>query len=425
MQKKWYRLDTAALIFPAIARKNWSNVFRVSAELKEEVDPDLLQRAADDLRPRFPAFYVTLRKGFFWYYLEEMPKDRGVRVRKEYAYPLAFMSRKERKTSLLRIICCRRRIAAEFFHSVTDGSGGRIYLCNLVARYLELRDGLEVPKDGLIRSLTEAPPAEELEDSFLKNAAPAGTGRREERSFHLRGRRNPEGFKILTMGILDTERLLETAHRYGVSVTAFLSAVMTESLIGVQKTRRPPRLQLPVKITIPVNLRNFFPSGTLRNFALAVNVGVNPRFGDYSLEELCRSISHQLGAYATRQMMAGMIAANVLPQKNRLLRLTPLALKNLVMDLIYARTGESGGSINISNLGDTRLPEEMLDRMERLDFIIGPQRSYPNNCSVVSCGGKTTISMIRNIRESVVEQRFFSRLAELGLDVLIESNLQA
>ena len=120
--------------------------------------------------------------------------------------------------------------------------------------------------------------------------------------------------------------------------------------------------------------------------------------------------------------MAGMIAANVLPQKNALLRLTPVGVKNMVMDLIYSRSGETGGSINISNLGDTRLPEEMQSRIERIDFIIGPQRSYPNNCSVVSCGERTYISMIRNTREAETERQFFSRLVELGLEVTVESN---
>ena len=43
MQKKWYRLDTAALIFPAIASRNWSNVFRFSATLRETVDPEILR----------------------------------------------------------------------------------------------------------------------------------------------------------------------------------------------------------------------------------------------------------------------------------------------------------------------------------------------------------------------------------------------
>ena len=149
---------------------------------------------------------------------------------------------------------------------------------------------------------------------------------------------------------------------------------------------------------------------------------MDPRFGEYTLEELCRSLDHQLKAGATRQNMAGMIAANVIPQKNPILRIAPVALKNAVMSLIYRQSGETGGSINISNLGDTALPEEMEPYVERLDFIIGPQRSYPNNCSVVSYGGKTCISMIRNIRESDLERQFFSRLVELGIRVTVESN---
>ena len=424
MQKKWYRLDTAALIFPAIASRNWSNVFRFSATLRETVDPEILRQAAEDLRPRFPTFYVTLRKGFFWYYLEEMKpgESREEILRPEYAYPLTFMSRAERKKSCLRIIGWRNRIAVEFFHSVTDGSGARIFLCNLVARYLELRHGLRVSRNEIIRSLDDPPRKEETEDSFLKNAAGAGAGRREERSFHLRGHRSPDGFKDWTAGIVETGELLDAAHRFGVSVTVFLSAVMTESLIAVQEMNRPFRRRLPVKITVPVNLRRLFHSETLRNFALALNVGVDPRFGEYTLEELCRSLDHQLKAGATRQNMAGMIAANVIPQKNPILRIAPVALKNAVMSLIYRQSGETGGSINISNLGDTALPEEMEPYVERLDFIIGPQRSYPNNCSVVSYGGKTCISMIRNIRESDLERQFFSRLVELGIRVTVESN---
>ena len=41
----WMPLDNAALIFPAIRRRNWNNVFRQSVTLKEDVDPALLQQA--------------------------------------------------------------------------------------------------------------------------------------------------------------------------------------------------------------------------------------------------------------------------------------------------------------------------------------------------------------------------------------------
>ena len=127
-------------------------------------------------------------------------------------------------------------------------------------------------------------------------------------------------------------------------------------------------------------------------------------------------------AEPARQNMAGMIAANVQPQKLIPLRLAPVSVKNLVMDAVYRHSGESGGSLNISNITNLPLPEVMLRHIERMEFIIGPQRSYPNNCSVMSFGGKTYINMIRNIRQSELERRFFSRLVELGIAVEIECN---
>lgn len=419
MRKNWYRLDTAALIFPAIARRDWSNAFRVSATLKESVDPVILEQAVADMRRRFPTFFVTLRKGVFWYYLEE--SRHPVKVQSDYAYPLTFMSRSELRKNCLRVLVHRNRLAVECFHSVTDGHGGLVFLTNLVARYLELKHGIDVPHEGLIQDLQEEPAAAELEDSFLKNAAPAASGRREEKCFHLKGTPEPDGFRTLTTGIVDTATLVDLAHRYKVTVSAFLGAVMAEGIIAMQAEKVPKALQKPVKVTFPIDLRRLYGSRTIRNFALALNIGVNPRFGDYSFEELATSIHHGLAAAATRQNMAGMIAANVEPQQVVAIRLAPVAVKSIVMDGIYRRIGESG-CLNISNIAGVPLPDILQDYIDRIEFIIGPQRSYPNNCSVLSYGGKTYINMIRNIRESELEQRFFSRLVDLGLSVEIESN---
>ena len=66
MSKNWMRLDNAALIFPAIRHRRWVNAFRVSATLTEAVDPAVLQRAVEELAPRFPTMYVRLRTGVFW-----------------------------------------------------------------------------------------------------------------------------------------------------------------------------------------------------------------------------------------------------------------------------------------------------------------------------------------------------------------------
>jgi hypothetical protein len=419
MQKNWFRLDTAALIFPAITRRDWCNVFRLSATLTEPVDPAILQQAADELRPRFPSLYVSLHRGVFWYYLEE--SIQPVTVQPDYAYPLTFMSHRELRRNCLRILYYHNRIAVEFFHSLTDGRGGSIFLRSLVARYLELRYGITVLRDGSILDPGDPPSPEELEDSFLRCAAEVAAGRKEAFSYRLRGTREARGFRHLTTGIVDTHELLNAARSRNVSVTAFLAAVMTQGVMEMQALERTRRQQEPVKITIPVDLRRLFDSRTLRNFSLVLNVGADPRYGDYTIDELCKTIYHQLNAGATPQNMAGMIAANVQPQQMTILRLAPVFLKNIVMDCIY-RSSERCGSLNLSNLSVLPLPDAIQPYIERMEFIIGPQRSYPNNCSVLSCGGKTYINMIRNIRESELERRFFSKLVEAGIAVSIESN---
>jgi hypothetical protein len=131
---------------------------------------------------------------------------------------------------------------------------------------------------------------------------------------------------------------------------------------------------------------------------------------------------HQLAAETIRQRMAGRVATNVNLQRSLPLRLIPLPVKTLAMRLVYALSGESKGCLNISNMGVVTLPDVMAPYVERFDFIIGVQYSYPNNCSVVSWQGKTYISMIRGIRDSELERLFFSALVEKGIPVDIESN---
>ncbi len=423
MRKQWYRLDNAALIFPAVMRKNWNNVFRVSVTLKDTVDPELLSRAAAELLARFPAIFVRLRTGFFWYYLETVAE--APKAEEDYAWPLTPMSRRKLRKCCIRILYYRNRIAVEFFHSVTDGTGGMAFLQNLAARYLALKEGVAVLPEGNIVDPAEAPKAEEVRDCFQLCAAAASVSRAEEDAYRLRGNPEEDSFRHIVTGIIPTDRLLEKAHEQGTTVTGWLAAVMAEAVLARQKEDPDPGRRRHIKITVPVNLRRIFGMNTMRNFSLAVNIGFDPRLGEYTHEEICRLMHHQLAAETTRQRMAGRVATNVNLQRSLLLRLIPLPVKTLAMRLVYAMSGESKGCLNISNMGAVTLPESMAPYVERFDFIIGVQYSYPNNCSVVSWQGKTYISMIRGIRDSELERLFFSSLVEKGVPVEIESNRKA
>ena len=90
---RWVRLDNAAKIYPAARRRNWSNVFRQSVTLKEAVDVHTLQSALDKTVARFPSIAARLRRGVFWYYLQQV--EKAPEIKEEYSYPLTFMNGRE------------------------------------------------------------------------------------------------------------------------------------------------------------------------------------------------------------------------------------------------------------------------------------------------------------------------------------------
>ena len=413
----WMRLDNAALIFPAVRRRDWTNAFRVSATLAEPVDPAVLQQAVDELLPRFPSMYVSLHRGLFWYYLQKLTK--APRVRPEGACPLIHMTGRELRQCCLRVLYYENRIAVECFHALTDGSGGMVYLKTLTAAYLSLRHGISIPAGEGVLDIREAPRKTELEDSFTRTAGQVALSRKEENSLRFRGRREEDGFLHLTIASIREEQLVNLAHEYHCTVTALLSAVMLQSILALA---RLPQGNRWAKVTVPVNLRKVLGGETLRNFSLTVNVGVDPRLGSYSLKELIRAVQSQLETQVTPQQMAARVAANVQPSQNLLIRIMPLPIKNLALRMVYRRVGESKGSINISNLGKTKLPRSMAGYVRFLDFTIGPQATYANNCSLVSYGGVTRINLIRSSREPKLERDFLTRLVELGLEVTVDSN---
>ena len=418
---RWVRLDNAAKIYPAARRRNWSNVFRQSVTLSEDVDTAVLQRALDVTVKRFPAIAARLRKGAFWYYLQQL--EQAPPLYEEQSYPLAFMSKKEMRTCALRVIAYRDRIAVEFFHSLTDGTGGMIFLKTLTAEYLEQKYGVSIPAEYGVLDRREPPADEELEDCFLKHAGPVPLTRKDTDAWRLSGELQTDGFLHLTCFQLPVKEVLAAAHRYGVTLTVFLGAVMMRALIDLQKEKIPVRKRRKrIKLLIPVNLRPLFASRSLRNFALYTVPELDPRLGEYSFEEICAVITHKMGAEITQKHMSSMIATNVNDERNPLLRVVPLPLKNLVMKAVFDTVGERKSCLSMSNLGAVRLPEAMAPYVRRIDFILGVQAAAPYNCGVLSYGDTLYVNFIRNIRDAELERRFFAVLQEMELPVTVQSN---
>lgn len=417
----WVKLDNAAKIYPAVRRRNWSNVFRQSATLTENIDKIVLSSALEIVVKRFPTIAARLRKGAFWYYLQEI--DCPPMIMDDYSYPLTFMSRKEMRKCAFRVLVYKNRIAVEFFHSLTDGTGALVFLKNLVAEYIEQKYKISIPFEDGIVDRREPPRKEELEDCFLKFAGDVPMSRKDTTAWHMSGDPEIGGFLNLTCFKLNVNQVLEKAHEYNTTLTVFLSAVMMKALLNLQKEKIPhPKKQKPVKLLIPVNLRSLFPSDTLRNFAMFTIPEIDPRQGEFSIEEIIKVIYHKMGAEITQKHMSSVIAANVEDEKNIFLRIVPLPLKNAVMKAVFDSVGECKSCLNLSNLGLVKLPDIMRKYVTRIDFILGVQAAAPYNCGVLSYEDTVYLNFIRNIRNPDLERHFYNVLRKLKIEAVVQSN---
>ena len=418
---RWMNLDNAAKIYPAAKRRNWNNFFRISATLTEPVDVAVLRSALDVTARRFPSIAVRLRRGMFWYYLEQIPHSPA--IQEEKSCPLAHVPFHEVRQCAFRVLVYHNRFAVEFFHALTDGTGGLTFFKTLLAEYLSQKYGLTIPAgDGVLGRLEE-PDAEELEDSFLRYAGNIKASRKEATAWHLTGTPEKDGFKDLVTLMIPAPALKECAKAHGVTVTELLCAAMMQAICQLQAEKVPQRrLRKPVKVLLPVNLRSLFPSKTLRNFASYITPEVDPRMGDYTFDEICAAVHHRMGLENNPQTMRAKFAANVASEQSPLLRVMPLFIKNLAMKAVFDTVGECKSCLCLSNLGVVRLPEVMAPYVARMDFIIGVQAKAPHNCGVLTWNDTVYINCIRSIREPELELHFYRVLHQLGLPVKVESN---
>lgn len=418
---RWMPLDNAAKIYPASRNQNWSNVFRLSATLKEPVDREVLQSALDVTVRRFPSMATRLRRGMFWYYLQQV--EQAPQVRQEQSYPLARMSREETRQCAFRVIAYGNRIAVEMFHSLTDGNGAMVFLKSLLAEYIQQKYGIHVPPEHGVLGRLEEPSEEELEDSFQRYAGKVKMSRRGSNAWHVTGTPELDRFLNVTCFRLDTPAVLEKARAQGVTLTTYLCAAMMLALQEMQERRVPnPARRKHIKVLLPVNLRKLMPSKSLRNFVLYTTPEIDPRLGRYSFGEICKIVHHHMGMDVTEKRMRMLISTNISSERILAVKLMPLFIKNIVMKLVFNAVGERKSCLSLSNLGAVRLPDEMMAYVERMDFILGVQAKAPYNCGVLSFGDSLYINFIRNIQESELEYHFYRVLRDLGLDVTVQSN---
>lgn len=419
-QHTWYKLDLSANVYPTLQRKNFSNVYRISITLKERIRPEILQQALNLTLCRFPTFQVALRKGLFWRYLE--PNHRpGPYVQPDIENPCMPMHFKANNRYLIRIYYYERRISLEVFHSLSDGTGALYFLKTMTAVYLRLL-GHDIPNGEGVLDIRESPRPEELEDAYIRYASSKiGRPRSQGGAYRVRGTKEPFYTLNIICGVIPVDKLRIVSKGYHVTITEYLNAVLLYALMQKQKDERPFR-EKPVKLAMPVNLRSFFPSETLRNFISMVYPSIDPRMGDYTFEEILSEVQGYMRYHINRKFLNADITTNAAVQQNPLIRIVPLFLKDFVVRKFYVHVQDRQSSAGLTNVGLTKLPAQMQPFVERFDVLMGQPFSARTNCAIISYGNTLTVNFASSIRETDVERYFFRKLITDGIPVKIETN---
>lgn len=444
----WVRLDNAANIFLAARNEVDTKVFRLAAELDEEVDPTVLQEALDRVYPQYPIFRAVLRRGVFWYYLQE--SDRHPIVRPDDAPSVTHLYTPDRHELLFRVLYRGRRISLELFHALTDGTGALWFFQDLLIEYVGLRHREEFaaaapPAPGVVKQgfavdafthwfasgsgkaafVDTATPAVESASALLPRvedpagAAGPGLGPRPRwgRIVRVRGRYTPDLRSRVVELSMPVGPVLALARAQEVSLTIYLIALFFESLRVARPLRGRART---MSVSVPVNLRQFFPSESGRNFFATTRL--EHTYGDDPAADtiggVCNDLDGQFRRELTREGLERKIRRLISFERHPVLRFVPRPLKDAILGAVN-RLANRNITVAISNLGRVTLTDPADAHVGRLFFHVSAVR--PQFCAI-SHGDRLTVSFTSPFVETDYHAAFVRHLTGAGVPVTVNAS---
>lgn len=415
-QLAWDKLDNTANLFPVIATEDMTNVYRISVTLTEEIDRVLLQEALNRILPQFSVFRMRLRMGIFWYYFEENTRPAPI-VREEYSHPGAYIDKSRNNHYMFRVTYFKCRINLEVFHALTDGAGGITFLKELVYQYLRLKypDILKEDKDKISSGIFL-----DKEDSYVKNFK-KGHAKvyKSEKALTLNGERLTAGEMGVVHGYLPVDQLKAAAKKHEVTINQYLVGVFIYAIYKEYLKEQPSRI--PVRCCVPVNLRPYYDSHTMKNFFAMVFATFKPEKEKYTFSEVLQIVAEDLKKQITPENLNNIMSYNVSNEKNWILRAVPLVIKNFVMKQVYGVSARAT-SATVTNIGNIELKEPYKQYVEHFYVTLSMSKGQNMKGGICSYNGILTFTFSSVLMDLSIQKSFFQIIARDGVFVAIGSN---
>lgn len=438
--KKWMRLDNASNIFLAAQNERDTKVFRMTMEFTDTIDSAVLQEALNHIYEEYPLFHSVLRRGVFWYYLEE--SDVNPRVQLEEGPPLTALYHSGEKNFMFRVLYNENRVHLEVFHALTDGTGAIWFFEDLLTEYVRLRYDA-VSEGSFSISKREK---EDLEDSFKRYFIEKKKRTQfnrlvdpfinfyknqrvskkvvlypfdeptKKKIYHVKGTPTPDNRPRIVNTQFDVKSVLPLARELNVSLTIYLTALY---ILSVYQTSDQAGEGATISVSIPINLRQFFPSATVRNFFSTTTVDYTfDKEKEPNLKAICQHINKQFKGQLEKDAIEDRLKRFVAFEKNPFARVILRPIKDMVLKIINYFNNRKI-SVAMSNLGRLNLPEEMNKHVEDFYFTISVVR--PQFC-MITYKDKLNVTFCSPYIETDIFQYFVQYLTDQGLEGTVDVN---
>lgn len=407
----WRRLDNAAKIFPSAANGHDTNVFRIYCELNESVDKVFLQNALDKTIVEFPVFKSVMKKGLFWYYLEE--SNILPIVNEESESPCSKIYDKDVKKLLFRVTYFEKRINLDVYHVLADGTGAGEFLKVLVSNYLCLKYKINVEYLNLDFDSSVFQKADDSYMKFYEKGKKQNVGLK--RAYKINGLKTYNKNLKVIEGRMSSRAVLDKAHEYNATVTSFITGVL---LRAIYENMSFMDREKPVVVSIPVNLRRFFDSSSVRNFFGVVFLSYDFKKESADLGNVIKFVDVFLRKELSEEKIKLRMNALIGVERNVAIRMIPLLLKNFVLGNVF-KISEKKETTNISNIGKIDMPDELKKYIHSFGLLVSTNKVQLGICTFDDV---LTISFSSCFFNTDIERCFFRLLTEMGINVEVVAN---
>ena len=413
-EQNWYKTDNVAKVFLASFNRRDTRTMRVSCTLTEPVNPELLQQALIYALEDRPQFAVRIRRGFFWHYIEGT--DAMPVVTQERGRPCPILYGHEYGGVLhFSVTYFKNRINLDMFHALSDGTGILDFLYVILGEYMKLAHPDEA---GDLKMGSGASAADLTQNSFSQYYGQTSKGAqipvtKSVKAYRHPGRKLPYDQLQFMEICMDSSEVIKRSKAMGVGLTSYIGAIF---VLGMQKDMPALMRKLPITVSIPVNLRQIFPSETSRNFFNSINV----RFTydpEATVESIAKSFDEQLKEGMKPELIAQQMDAYEKIERYFFIRMVPLAIKQPVVRR-FSKLENRRISFVLSNLGRLKVDERIDPFVESFSAFCSHSEMFT---TVFSYGDTLKLGVSSAYSDTRMLKNFVRYLTEDGVEVTVNA----